>query len=230
MSKEKKFCQYYFKKNIKKNKFIALAMVDSENNMFNAIDGGIEFSVDIEEFKDRIKDFSYGCEVITTENHIKANKGLPFTDKTTVVLCDNVKLFSSTIEYKYRRNMKFIPKRDFIKHISEHEQRRSTPLFFVMGNGLSLIDSCIDVYELAKSDRVTTGKSLTHLDDSILERFKRVTNLKTETSEKYKQNQNDFDKNGNRVETIISGSMKVIKNIEEGSLLGYNYEFIRYER
>lgn len=227
-----KFDQGYFNRVIKKNNFIALGMMDSNHNVFDSDGEGIKFSVDIEEFKERIKEFAYGCEVLTTEHHIKANGNLPFTDKTTVVLCNNVKQVSASIEYKYRRNMKFIPYRDFLKYVVDHEQRRSTSLFFVLNNELEAISRCIDVYEIAQSDRPSKGNHIVTLDKGIFDFFTRKETIKTEQSSKYDAEQKvaDESKNGKTHETVINGSMKVIKKVDTDNLIGYKYTFVRYER
>lgn len=227
----KQFDQFYFKNNIKRNKFIAFNMVDSQNTLFNVgAENKLEFAVNIEEFKERIKDFAYGCEVITTEEHIIANGGIPFTDKTTIVICDNPKHFSNTIEYKYRRNMKFIPKRDFIDCIIKHEQRRKTPLFLFVNKEISLIDLCVDVYEVAKSDRPSEGISAIKMSEDNLTSFRRFEEIKTEVSEKYEVEQTEYEAHGRKSETIINGSMKIVKKIEPTTLLGYKYSFKRYFR
>lgn len=233
--KNKQFDVYYFKRQTKKNMFIAMTMFDSEKNVFkiDSDTGDKTFAVDIEEFKTRISEVAYGCEVITSEEFIVANDMKPFTHKTTIVLCENPRHFGSTIEYKYRRNMKFIPKRDFIKFVETHETRRKSPLFFILNEELEKISPCIDVFEFAVSDRIVAEDKLATFErcHNYFEHLKRKTIINTDLSTKYDKMQKtkeDSD-DGKLKRTVLNGSMTIIEKVEVENLLGYKYHFERYE-
>lgn len=227
------FCPFYFNRVVKKNKFIALGVCDSNGNQYEKhVDGKTSFVVDIDEFKERVKELAYGCEVLVDEEFLESNNYLPVTDKTTIVLCDNIKLTSMKVEYKYRRNMTFIRERDFIKHIQDHESRRRTPLFFLVRYELmKQVSPLIDVVEYAQSDRGRTDGTFLKFDTSIYDHLASKSTIKTKESEKYdlEQDKADRSKDGkNLVE--FKGNFKVVTKIDTNSLLGYKYDFKRIER
>lgn len=229
----KNFDQLYFKKYQKRNQFISLNLIDSENNIFDTSTEDIKYAVDIEEFQTRVEEITFGCELLTSQEYIIANGMKPFTHKTTVVLCDNPVSFGSSLEYKYRRNMKFLPRRDFLDFVIKHERRRKTPLFFVLNNELEQINLCINTLEMAISDRkvMEDGKTSIKLDLDMFSHLKRKTVIKTELSEKFDEEQRLKDKNSgsNMSKTILNGSMTIIKKIEPKKILGYKYHFVRQE-
>lgn len=228
-----KFCPNYFKRVVKKNKFIALGMCDSNQNQYaTALDDTISHVVDIEEYKDRIKEIAYGCEVIVDEQFLEANGYLPATDKTTIVLCDNIKVTSMKVQYKYRRNMTFIRERDFIKYVTDHETKRKTPLFLLVRSELmDIFANCVDVVEIAQSDR---GRINGDFHKFNMDSFNHLTNkseIKTKEASKYDIEQEKADKSSDgKTLTEIKGNFKVITKIDKDSLLGYKYNFVRLER
>ncbi len=228
-----KFCPYYFNRVVKKNKFIALGVCDSNNNQYeNHVDGSKSFVVDITEFKERVKELAYGCEVLVDEVFLEANNYLPATDRTTIVLCDNIKQTSMKVEYKYRRNMTFIRERDFLKYVSEHELRRKTPLFFLVREELmEKVALTIDVVEYAQSDRGRSKGDFSKFGTDMFNQLSKKTTIKTDESAKYDKEQTIADKSSDgRTVTEVKGNFKFITKIDKESLLGYKYDFKRIER
>ena len=229
-----------FKYKVKKNKFILFGLIDQENNMYKATttkDGRLtktsyEFTHNVPEFLDRIKELAYGCEVIIDEEFLEANNYLPVTDKTTIVLCDSVSYISSKVIYKHRRNMVFHRKRDFLELVKLHETRRKTPLFISVQPKLIIdnqLEYLIDVIEYIRVNKTSEIEDNQYLIDFNIKELKRYANSDREFTTKESIELNDkqtkFDNSTKGKLTKVVGNIKVTETVESDGLLGFTYSF-----
>ncbi len=224
---------YTFVHNNKRNPFILFKIKDSSNNQFyKNSDGEIQFPFDVVEYSERIGEMAYGCEVLVDDIFLKANKYIPPTKKTTIVFCDNVKQTSANTEYKHRRGMKFLPKRDLYKYVFSHELRRKTPLFFSMSEEtlrpLNLYKRLFDVMEIFEIDRSPKNLEVFGGEVKIISHTS-SENIITKYSDK---NNSEQDKADNQLDYIEefndSGNIKLTQKVDKSLASGFKYKIKRY--
>lgn len=230
---------YYFNNSIKKNPFISLAIMDKDGVQYYKGESGCEYPFKVPEFEQRIKDLAYGSEVLIDEAYLEANEWIPPTKFTSVVFCDNVKLTATKIEYKHRRNMTFVLKRDLFKYINEHEARRKSPLFFLLSQetlkfgAVELFNDyrVFDIMEVCEINSVPNDERESVHGVDIIRHSKR-TNISTDETNRLNDIQKEYDGSNNGVVERFNenGTMKLKVTLDSTEVQGFQYDIIRYAK